>query len=135
MYSASATLRMEPSDVAPRRARRCVRALCGEELPTDRLETVLLLVSELTTNAYRHGAGVIVLTLTCDFVLSDVVITVSDDSSEMPFRQPDDLASDGGRGLQLLEALSTAWGVLSNDAADGVAKTVWFQVDGHARAQ
>jgi hypothetical protein len=52
-------------------------------------------------------------------------VEVRDDNSRRPVRQPEDTDALDGRGLSLLEAIATSWGV--ND--DGLGKVVWFEVN------
>ncbi|MFI5984603.1 ATP-binding protein [Streptomyces sp. NPDC051555] len=88
-------------------------------------EDVLLLVSELVTNACLHagGPGALVLRHTG----GGLRMEVSDGSPEHPRRRsPDDPSVPGGHGLVVLERLSRAWGWEPNDVVGG--KTVWAEV-------
>jgi anti-sigma regulatory factor (Ser/Thr protein kinase) len=79
-------------------------------------------VSELITNAFRHGTGPIELTMSID--LDRVQVTVGDHGGRQPMlrsRPPDDPA-DGGVGLRLVDDLATAWGTHVEPATT----TVWF---------
>lgn len=86
-------------------------------------DDVLLLVSELATNAVLHARS--------DFAIrvragdDRVRVEVSDGNSRLPTVVSVPADAYSGRGLLLLQALSTAWGVESH-AADG--KTIWFEV-------
>ena len=85
-------------------------------------DVVLLLVSELVTNAVLHArSGIEVIVRHGGHRLR---IEVGDGSRTTPvLRQHDDEAMTG-RGLTLVEQLSEAWGVERDD--DG--KRVWFEV-------
>lgn len=83
-----------------------------------------LVVSELTTNAVRASRGlispVIRLWLTSD--RNGIVVRVWDGNGDhMPVRQHAGPDADGGRGLLLVETLSTDWGTYRK--AQG--KVVW----------
>jgi anti-sigma regulatory factor (Ser/Thr protein kinase) len=86
-------------------------------------EDVLLLVSELATNAVLHARS--------DFLVrvrawpDRVRVEVSDGNSRLPTVVSVPADAYSGRGLLLLQALSSAWGVESH-AAEG--KTIWFEV-------
>ncbi|MFI6205719.1 ATP-binding protein [Streptomyces sp. NPDC051041] len=97
-------------------ARRRVRdhlAAWGHD-PRDRtLEHAVLLVSELATNAVRHGSSAragfeVAVTALAD---GSCLVEVSDGSRSEP--RPGRAAEDEetGRGLHLVEHLATAWGV------------------------
>jgi anti-sigma regulatory factor (Ser/Thr protein kinase) len=113
---------LAPEDRSVPRARGLVRDTL-RELPTDALEVVLLLTSELVTNAIRHGAGQVGLHVTWDG--GGVQVEVADRSSDLPVVRPLERGSPGGRGLVLIDALSSSWGVL----ADDTGKTVWFRLE------
>jgi anti-sigma regulatory factor (Ser/Thr protein kinase) len=109
---------------APSIARRLVAdALSGK--PTEVVDNALVLTSELVTNAVRHGHGDIELSL---YVDPDTVhVEVSDAGRRKP-RPPHSgrALSEDGRGLLILAALATNWGIRSHE--DGPGKTVWFQL-------
>lgn len=93
----------------------------ADGLSADRVWVLELIVSELVTNAVRHGAGRLTLTLT--EVGGHVHIEVHDHSAQLPvsrYVKGSDTAT-GGRGLGIISELSQAWGVTS----DGSGKTVW----------
>ncbi|GAA3265343.1 ATP-binding protein [Dactylosporangium vinaceum] len=107
---------------APAHARRAVRAVLDGWSLNDQnwLREVLLIVSELATNALRHGSGDIAVELH----LRDDVLTIGayDGSPEVPRpRTPDDT---GGWGLAIVESLALAWGVDTH----GDGKRVWAQM-------
>jgi two-component sensor histidine kinase len=93
-------------------------------VPADVAHTAELLVSELVTNAITHGTGSVRLSIDCtDNHLS---VSVSDDEPGAPEVQPEELLSVGGRGLRMIEALASAWGVTPHDDRPG--KDVWFRL-------
>ena len=101
--------------------RRFAVAACGGAGEEVR-ETVALLVSEVATNALVHGSGDVVVTVTERGGL--LRVEVSDGSSDTPVPRSADPEAEGGRGLALVEALSSAWGTdLTHHG-----KTVWFEL-------
>ncbi|WP_374119087.1 SpoIIE family protein phosphatase [Streptomyces odontomachi] len=93
------------------------------------VDTAELLVSELVTNALRYGEGEIRLRLLLDHT---VVCEVWDANLVQPRRRRARDTDEGGRGLQLVQLLSSAWG--SRRTHRG--KTVWFEMplpDGNAK--
>ncbi|MES9536570.1 MULTISPECIES: ATP-binding protein [unclassified Actinomadura] len=105
------------------RARRFVREVLGTGPVAD---TVELCVSELVTNAVRHSAsgdgGQITVTVAAD---GDVIRgEVTDDGAADSTPHVRGAARDeGGRGMMIVDALTTRWGV--TPAPPGV--TVWFE--------
>lgn len=96
------------------------RALADWDLPgLD--DTTELLVSELVTNALRHGSGTIRLRLLLDH---NLVCEVWDTGQVQPRRRRARDTDEGGRGLQLVELLSNRWG--SRRTPQG--KAVWFEL-------
>ncbi|MDQ6848573.1 MAG: ATP-binding protein [Actinomycetota bacterium] len=93
------------------------------DLPRDVVDNALLVVSELVTNAVRHGRADVVLTL--ETLAGGIRISVSDASDRMPVApsaSPDPDLPDG-RGLLIVAATAADWGVRPNHAGPG--KTVW----------
>jgi PAS domain-containing protein len=111
------TLPRDPSAVAL--ARRVVEADAAT-LTEEQLDVARLLVSELVTNAVRHGAGdEVMLALRIDDACAR--FEVHDAGAQRPaLRKPRGAA--GGYGLNLVASLASRWG------ADGDAG-VWFELD------
>lgn len=106
---------------SPATARILIRdALTG--CSEDRIATVQLLVSELVTNAVLHASPPLTLSIQLNGDQTRIVVT--DGSSAHPQARPihDDTAD--GRGLPLVEALSTSWGW----HIAGPGKSVWFEL-------
>jgi anti-sigma regulatory factor (Ser/Thr protein kinase) len=111
-------------------ARGHVRAVAREWGLDDISDTAELLASELVTNAVRasdlltatRGLPVVRLWLASDQL--SVIVHVWDASSEMPVRRQANPDASGGRGLLLVDALSTGWGCYRQ--AGG--KAVWARV-------
>jgi anti-sigma regulatory factor (Ser/Thr protein kinase) len=86
------------------------------------VEIAMLLTSELAGNAVLHGQGEMELTIS---ISADTLrIEVRDGSSKLPrLRQPE-LYDASGRGLHIVDALSTRWGT----EPDAETKVVWFEL-------
>ncbi|TXJ70858.1 PAS domain S-box protein [Streptomyces lavendulae] len=113
------TLPREPRSVG--RAREHARARLLDWGLEALVDTTELLVSELVTNALRYGEGEIRLRLLLDRTL---VCEVWDGGLVQPRRRRARDTDEGGRGLQLVQLLSAAWG--SRRTPRG--KTVWFEL-------
>lgn len=104
---------------AAQEARVRLRALAahwGGPRASDEAEIV---VSELVTNAYRHGEAPIELRVSiADGCLR---LVVSDRGAALPTLVPFEARGTHGRGLALVEALAQAWGLVGRP--DG--KDVW----------
>ena len=111
-------------------ARRAMaRAAVLWRLDRDMTETALLLVSELATNAIRHGTPPIRLSLRLD--RDRLRVEVTDSSPALPeliHPGPDQI---GGRGLQIVQLLAARWGACA--APRRLGKTVWFELSGILR--
>jgi anti-sigma regulatory factor (Ser/Thr protein kinase) len=70
-----------------------------------------LVISELTTNAYEHGAGPVVVRVYRDERDGRPVVEVWDAAEERPQIQPEDDTATSGRGLRLMAELVEEWGV------------------------
>ena len=113
---------------SPRTAReRIARELEGWG-DTETRHAVLLLLSELVTNAVVHARSTVTVHLT---VRRDgpVHVEVHDESPVRPRQRRQRVDRPGGRGLYLLESLATRWGV----EGDGRGKRVWFEVQAGRR--
>jgi anti-sigma regulatory factor (Ser/Thr protein kinase) len=100
------------------------RSPAGAEL----VEAASLLLSELVTNSIVHARTDIEVRLIADDHM--VRAEVSDGNPTVPStRRAHELAGTG-RGLHLIEQLSTRWGISASDAG----KTVWFELQLAANA-
>ncbi|MEU9018653.1 ATP-binding protein [Actinomadura sp. NPDC048394] len=81
-----------------------------------------LVVSELVTNALLHGVGAIVVRVLQDEHSRLPKVEVTDQGAGRPVLRPPNYAVDSGRGLSIVAALASDWGVRS--LPDG-GKAVW----------
>ena len=109
-----------PASVA--RIRRFAADACRTTSPDVDADTVALLVSEVATNALVHGDGLVRVRVrpTAD----GLRVEVQDGSRVLPSRRRATPMDEGGRGIALVDALSSGWGA---ETVDG-GKTVWFEV-------
>ena len=118
--TAKAKLEAQPQSAAS--ARRFVDETLRRWQCDELFDVVGLLTSELVTNAIIHAHSEIELSvrLTPDAVRIDV----ADHSARLPARRAAGEEDTSGRGLGLVEALATAWGV--DELPSG--KSVWFEL-------
>jgi DNA-binding NarL/FixJ family response regulator len=114
-------------DHTPRLARRFVRRALERWEVQSELDIVELLVSELVTNSIIHAGSDVDVSVS---VKADRIrVAVFDSSREALVRKepgPEDLS---GRGLLMLDALTSAWGT---EFAPG-GKSVWFELRNELR--
>ena len=109
------------------RPRRSLRCSCrGHEEPgtwglEDGAFTAELIISELVTNAIRHGRPPIRLRMIRDSVL---ICEVSDGSSTAPHMRRARIFDEGGRGLLLVAQFAARWGTRHHTGG----KTIWAEV-------
>jgi len=120
MLHACRTFAAEPS--SPGRVRRFVRRALVADVPADRLETAVLLASELASNAVLHARTDFEVRIT---VTPRILrLAMSDESSRPPLPVNVDADATSGRGLRLLEGLASRWG----SEAHPTGKSVWFEL-------
>ncbi len=94
------------------------------------VEDVRMVVSELATNAMVHARTPFTVTLAGGD--RSVRLTVWDGAVDSPLQIAANLMDTGGRGLRIVDQLSSSWGVIDADAA-GQAKCVWASFDAAPR--
>lgn len=102
----------------PSRLRRIVRARLIHWRCPGLIDTAELLITELATNALRHGKGDSIR-VHMSFDAHRCVIEVTDGSSDHPKLRCAGPYDEGGRGLLLVDAMADAWGVSKN------GRTTW----------
>ncbi|ARP74269.1 regulatory protein [Streptomyces sp. MUSC 125] len=121
-------IRPDPAEVG--RARRWARSrLAGSGIGVDEplAETLILLVSELVTNAVVHTGrpAVLRLCLPGSAAVSAVRVEVADTSSRAPVPRCAGGDATGGRGLALVDCLADRWGW----SPEGAGKSIWCELD------
>ncbi|WP_333773656.1 ATP-binding protein [Streptomyces sp. IBSBF 3136] len=123
-------IRPDPTEVG--RARRWARSrLAGLGIQADEAlaETLVLLVSELVTNAVVHTGRPAVLRLSLPDAAAEPAATVrlevADSSSRAPVPRCAGSDSTGGRGLALVDCLADRWGW----SPEGSGKSIWCELD------
>lgn len=105
--------------------RRAVRQAIEAARP-DVADDAELVVSELVTNATLHGEPPI----TVRVLLADAVrLEVEDAGRHLPVLLPSEPDAMTGRGLSMVAAVATRWGV---EGLPGRGKRVWVELDGAA---
>jgi two-component sensor histidine kinase len=117
----SLTLSLDRVNTASRAARDFLRRELVD-LDEDTLHTLLLVTTELVTNALLHAAGPIDLSVAVDE--RRVVIEVFDCEPLPPTMRDHDVTRTDGRGIALVAMVSDDWGSRRHDGG----KTVWAAV-------
>ena len=120
-------LALTPNPYSVGAARRFVDE-CLDGAPRDVRDTVVLLASELVTNAVIHGGPhgpTATIVVGVEAAAEGVRVEVSDTGRGVPMVGDGSPDRRGGRGLVLVQALASRWGW---DIADP-GKSVWFEVD------
>lgn len=91
-------------------------------------DIVVLLVSELVSNAVLHGSPhppPATVSVTVEVLPDRIRVEVTDVGSDLPILCEARADRRGGRGIMLLHTLASQWGC---DSAE-VGKTVWFEIN------
>ena len=112
-----------------------IRAFVAEELRRldriDLTDDAALVASELATNAVLHGDGIVRVAV--DPVHEGVRLEVEDRTRVPPVLALATSDAMTGRGLRLVAAMASRWGV---DPSDGGGKVVWAELEsGHQAAE
>lgn len=129
-----------PASAAAVRA-RLLAELCGRGLPMRVVDDALLVVSELVSNAVRHGAA-----LRASDGCIEVVWDISDERVRLQVRDGGRGPAEGaprtlqgtsdderGRGLAIISLLATSWGSSYGDT--GAGASVWADLPVAATAE
>lgn len=122
---------------SPARARAEVREALAGVLNDAQLGYVVLMTSELVTNAVVHPEPEIQETIGLRITTFEdaVRVEVEDAGGGFDPAAPVRSAPDGGRGLFLVDACSTRWGTRHEETERGGRFRVWFELaDGGAEA-
>ena len=130
MLQVQIAVEADPAEVG--RARRWARSRlqgCGVDPDAPLAETLVLVVSELVTNAVVHTGSPAVLRLVfpvgADADRRPVRVEVADASDQPPQRRPTRTEATSGRGLEMVECLTDRWGW----HPDGTGKRVWCEIE------
>jgi anti-sigma regulatory factor (Ser/Thr protein kinase) len=122
------SMRIHGGSSAPFRARKSVLSQLTGQLAAAGAADLALVISELVTNSVCHAnvGPRQTLTVECATLSDRLRVTVTDPGSHLVphLRSPDHLAS-GGRGLRVVESLSSAWGVVRGPAG---MTSVWCEL-------
>jgi anti-sigma regulatory factor (Ser/Thr protein kinase) len=126
--AADLTLNLPQDASASGLARAAAKRYLVGRVDPERLNELMLVISELVSNASRHGRGEIVLRLQVDdeVVRGEVIDQGEGFEGEIRERGPDEVS---GRGLFLVDALTSRWGV-----HEGTTH-VWFESEARADAR
>src|SRR5690349_8973546 len=104
LMAAGLTLTLSPDPTAPGLARRAAERQFGAQLSCERLDDLVLVISELVGNAVIHGQGQVVFRLQRDgeIMRGEVIDEGGGFEHDVRERGADDF---GGRGLLLVEAI------------------------------
>ncbi|WP_062210444.1 ATP-binding protein [Streptomyces sp. NBRC 109706] len=135
--SASASVDLSPRPESVRQAREFTRRTLQDWRLAGQFDTVALVVSELVTNALRHGlsrrtldwghgTGPMRTDLELELMRGDawLVCAVRDPSDSVPRPALADSAAESGRGLHLVDSFSDDWG-WRRLTGNGRGKIVW----------
>jgi PAS domain S-box-containing protein len=118
------TRRFPASTASVGQARRFLQ----ETLPSECLhgsDGVVLMLSELATNAVLHAATPFDVTVALAPDDTAVRVEVDDGADRYPVPLEPNVGAPHGRGLHIVGALADAWGIEMHHGRPG--KTVWFQ--------
>jgi anti-sigma regulatory factor (Ser/Thr protein kinase) len=125
-FSVEADIPGGPSAAA--RARQVLHDELARRLPAGVLADVTLLLTELVANGVRHGGARAGTELHLLFEGRPPAVRVEvanpDGAPGTVAPRPPDLDGGGGLGLQIVERVSSRWGV-----EDDPRTTVWFELD------
>ncbi len=93
------------------------------DTPAEARDTVSLMVSEVATNCIRHAETGFDLTILR--TEHEIRVETTDRAAGKPTVRTPEPTDPDGRGLQIIDMFSEAWGV---EQVPGDGKTVWFVV-------
>ena len=116
--------RLLPHAASVSDARWHVRYALESQTDPDTLGDIELVVSELVTNAVRHGPGAVItlrLVTEADGAVSGEVVDQGD--GVVSIRKQELGQTEGGLGLPIVDTLTSSWGVYPGSTH------VWFRFD------
>ncbi len=118
------TFAPEPRSVG--QARHQVEEFLEDRMPVEVRAAALLLVSELSSNAVRHARTPFVLS--AELRGGCLHVEVEDGSDELPVVVRPHVDAFGGRGMFLVDGMSSRWDAEHTEEG----KRVWFELDAPA---
>ncbi len=116
----SVALDADPRNVS--RARTLLREAMSRSGAEHLVESAMVVLSEVVTNAFVHAGSEIRLRVWA--TADGVRVEVEDGAAHLPTRRHYAATAGTGRGMQLMEELTDRWGA----AARSTGKTVWFEI-------
>jgi anti-sigma regulatory factor (Ser/Thr protein kinase) len=119
--AADLVLNLPPDTSAPSLARAAAKRCLAGKVSSERLGELSLVITELVSNAVMHGRGEVVLRLQLDeaIIRGEVIDHGGGFEHEIRQRGPGEVS---GRGLFLVDALTSRWGI-----HEGTTH-VWFEL-------
>lgn len=124
MTTASFTL--PPVSRSSSSAREALRSVLGAWADEETRADAALLLSELVANGVLHARSPMEIRLAVEHNVLRAEVRDGSALDPLP-RDPDE---HGGRGVLILDALASSWGVLKHP---GSGKTVWFELGGRSQ--
>jgi hypothetical protein len=121
MNGGEASISLPPNLAAPAEAREFLRSHIATD--DDVMDSLVLGVSELVTNAVVHAGTDI--TVTVRQLSQAIRVEVGDLDPRLPQGREVSIDADSGRGLSIIEGFGLRWG--AKGRAPG--KTVWIEAD------
>jgi signal transduction histidine kinase len=115
------TAQLSPGPKSPRLARTLVRERYAGTLTRDELGDLELLITELVSNAVRHGEGEIQLRVAVDAQAVRAEVIDDGPGFEVDVHERG-VRALGGRGLWFVASLAQRWGVYQGSSH------VWFEL-------
>ncbi|GGO97561.1 ATP-binding protein [Wenjunlia tyrosinilytica] len=117
-------LRIAPQPWMVSLVRNSLKTALFQQHQPELVDTACLLASELATNSIVHSG--LPVTVHMEWEDGRLRVGVHDDSPELPQQRTPEPGDEGGRGLLLVEACASAWGVRT--CPTGPGKDVWFEL-------
>ena len=126
MGSLRAQFDLLPEPASAGAGRRAVtQVLTDWGISAETVGDAVLVVSELVTNAVLHAPSGHTLSLEVSMSGRVLRVSLSDSSPASPRWRSPSGQDEGGRGIGILDTLSTRWGVAERPGG----KALWFEID------
>jgi anti-sigma regulatory factor (Ser/Thr protein kinase) len=119
-----AQVELQPIPQSVGQARRLVRAALEAGRAEVDADVAVLLTSEVVSNALLHARSPMILSINVE--RDAIRVAVHDASPATPHLRDYSPTAATGRGLHLVEALASQWGL--DPADNGAGKWVWFEL-------